>query len=169
MFALGNLKLSIGQVPASRLQMKNKEGNRMMQVQNCRFDYNWLGHAKGEYPGYSVIEPEFREYHKKFLEFLNGFGFNSPEASQWEITYVNHLAKGILWQMPADWPRLFAGLLGSAGTGGTVNFESFGGSWHFEIPPHKGRLHVEIGHDAIAGCFVNLTSKIAQDHWEPKP
>jgi len=54
--------------------------------------------------------------------------------------------KGTVWNDPQDWPTVFDGLPGLAVTPQNTRFEGFGGHWHFEIVPQRGRLHVELHH-----------------------
>lgn len=63
-------------------------------------------------------------------------------ANQWEVTYVNHIAQGTVWNNPDDWS--FFRPLGSVPTiPGVALGESFAGEWHFVIPGQRGRLHVQ--------------------------
>jgi uncharacterized protein (TIGR04255 family) len=64
--------------------------------------------------------------------------------NQWELTYINSIPKGKLWETPSDWSKVLPGLFGSPPSGGNAKLESFGGEWHFEIPPKRGRLHISV-------------------------
>ena len=44
------IQLQLTQDPASRLQIRNKDGDRMIQVQNGRLHFHWLGERGGDYP-----------------------------------------------------------------------------------------------------------------------
>lgn len=128
-----------------RTRFRNADGNRMIQVQNGRFIYNWLAPKKFPYPGYEAIREEFLTQFRQFVVFLTSTGMGLPKAEQWEITYLNHIPKGTVWNNPGDWSffrplnpdfnRLSAGTL-----------ESINGEWHYEIIPRKGRLHVTWSH-----------------------
>src|SRR5262245_55135596 len=41
------LQLQLTPIPAGRVQIKNRAGDRMIQVQNGRLHFNWLGDAGG--------------------------------------------------------------------------------------------------------------------------
>ncbi len=51
-----------------------------------------------------------------------------------------------MWNEPGDWQRLFPGSATLASEGLPVRLESFGGEWHYEIEPRRGRLHVKLSH-----------------------
>jgi hypothetical protein len=144
----GGLRLTSD--PAARLQIRNKTNDAMIQVQNGRFHYNWLGQGCVEYTRYKNIRPQFDQKLRKFEQFLSDEAVGELAPDQWEITYVNHLPKGTVWHGPADWPDLFVGLPGIWARPTVVRLESLGGEWHFEIEPQRGRLHVGIAHTRAA-------------------
>lgn len=132
--------------PSARIQIRNTSGDAMVQLQNGRLYYNWLGKDGGDYPRYKYVRPRFDELLEGLRQFLRNEGLGEIEPDQWEITYVNHLPKGTVWNQAEDWANLFVGLPGPWCAPSSVRLESFGGSWHFEIEPQRGRLHVEARH-----------------------
>lgn len=129
--------------PSARLQIRSQEGDAMIQLQTGRLHYNWLRKDGGEYPRYRYVRPRFDELLRGFKEFLANEGLGEFEPEQWEITYVNHLPKGTVWNAPDDWAGVFVGLPALRAKLSAVRLETFTGAWHFEIEPNKGRLHVE--------------------------
>ena len=89
---LSELSVKFSQQVDVRLQIRNAVKDRMIQVQNGRFFYNWLETSVVEYPSYEAVRPEFDGHWDKFRESVV---FNSDEISvqpnQWEVIYVNHL------------------------------------------------------------------------------
>jgi uncharacterized protein (TIGR04255 family) len=144
----GGAKLRLMAAPRMRLQIRNPANNRMIQVQNGRFLYNWLGGEAQEYPGYSKMRPEFDELFQALVDFLGSKGYGPVQPNQWEVTYVNHIPKGTVWNDPSDWGDLLPPLLGCPKGLGNLSLEGLAGncSWRFEIAPERGRLHVEIQH-----------------------
>ena len=141
------LKLKLQQVPNCRLMIRNAAEDRMIQLQNGQLHWNWLGRDSAGYPRYHVIKQEFDVVLARFAAFLDSEGLPPLEPNQWELTYLNHLPRGTVWNSAADWPRLFP-TLPTVQTDLTVVVpESFGGEWHYEIPPRRGRLHVQIVHE----------------------
>jgi uncharacterized protein (TIGR04255 family) len=131
---------------ACRLQIRNADGSAMVQVQNGRLHYNWIGQAGEQYRRYAIVRPVFDMIYGEFLQFVQSEALGDVRPNQWEVTYVNHIPKGTVWGDPSDWPKLFVGLPGVWAAPSSVQLESVGGSWHFEIPPQRGRLHVDLKH-----------------------
>src|SRR5437588_6071127 len=44
---------------ASRVQIKNKDGDRLIQIQNGRVHFNWLGQGGAAYPRYNKVREGF--------------------------------------------------------------------------------------------------------------
>jgi len=140
------LKLKLSQSPESRLQIRNGNNDRMIQVQNGRLHYNWLGHEGKPYPSFEQVEPDFQKALAAFRQFLAQESLGELRPNQWEVTYVNHIPKGSVWNDPRDWVGLFPSLAALPPKASSVRLESFGGQWHYEIEPQRGRLHVNLVH-----------------------
>lgn len=159
------LLLRLSKASGARIRITNAAGDRMVQLQNGRFHYNWLGQAGGPYPHYEVIRPEFDKLHAFFQRFLADEGLAKLKPNQWEVTYLNHIQKGTVWTSPGDWSLLFRALPAPSAAAPSAILESFGGEWHFEIPPKRGRLHVKMNHgrkgkeDADEVLVLNLTAR----------
>lgn len=135
------LHWEVSQDPAARIQIRSASGDRMIQVQNGRLIINWLGAGGGVYPSYEIVRKEFDKALDQFSSFLAEAGFGELRPNQWEVTYINHIAKGTVWNSPADWK--FFELLGSfSDIEGTAHSEDFKGDWSFQIPEKRGRLHI---------------------------
>jgi hypothetical protein len=117
----------------------------MVQVQNGRLHFNWLGDGGEIYPRYEAIRDGLRWALSKFDHFARDEGLGSLQPNQWEITYVNHVGKGTVWNDPQDW-SFFLPLNPISRIPESLPLQSFGGEWHFESPPKQGRLHVEWRH-----------------------
>lgn len=141
------LTVQLSQETNTRLQIRDATGSAMIQLQNGRLHYNWIGRRDGEpYPRYATIRPRFHRAYEALCDFLRAEGLDAPQPNQWEITYVNHIPKGTVWNDPRDWAQLLVGLPGCWSEPSAVRLESIGGTWHFEIPPQRGRLHVDVRH-----------------------
>lgn len=139
------LQLQFSQDPSSRLQIKSLAGDRMIQVQNNRLHFNWLGQSGGEYPRYEKVREGFAETLNRFLEFIRKEQLGRFCANQWEVTYLNHIPKGTVWSTPQDW-GFFLPLRAVPTIDKLIEGESFSGEWHFVIPEKRGRLHVRWQH-----------------------
>lgn len=139
------IQFQLTQEISPRLRIKNKDGDRMIQVQNSRLLFNWLGHAQGKYPRYEEVRMGFLWTSQRFNQFLAQEDLGTVQPNQWEVTYVNHIPKGTVWNTPDDW-GFFRPLGLVPAIEGVVQGESFTGGWHFVIPDQRGRLHVEWQH-----------------------
>lgn len=139
------IQLQLTQDPASRLQIKNRDGDRMIQVQNGRLHFNWLGKGGGPYPRYERVQSDFAPLLEQFKRFLSDESVGDFRPNQWEVTYVNDIPQGTVWSTPADW-GFFEPLAAVPTIESVAEGESFGGQWHFVIPPQRGRLHIDWEH-----------------------
>lgn len=147
--------LRLTQDPSCRLQIRNTTADAMVQVQNGRLHYNWIGRGGQDYPRYGFVRPAFDQVYAGFRQFLSGENLGPISPNQWEVTYVNHIPRGSVWNDPTDWAKLFNGLIGSARRITEVRLESLAGAWHFEIPEKRGRLHVDLKHAKLTDTVTN--------------
>jgi uncharacterized protein (TIGR04255 family) len=139
-------QLKVSQDTNTRLQIRNGTNDRMIQVQNGRLLYNWLGHEGKPYPNFEEVEGEFNRALDAFGQFMTAEEIGELRPNQWEVTYVNHIPVGTVWNDPCDWVDLFPSLAALPSKTSSVRLESFGGQWHYEIAPKLGRLHVNLAH-----------------------
>ena len=135
-------QIKLSQDLSTRLMIRHKNNDRMLQIQNSRFHYNWLGASGGVYPRYETVRPEFDAHLLNFQRFLEDEKLGAIAPTQWEVTYVNQIPKGDLWSTPDQWASIVKLLPSAAPT--NLLFEGVGGEWHYEIPPARGRLHVQM-------------------------
>ena len=143
------IQLKVTQDPACRLRIKSADDDRMIQVQNTRLHFNWLRTQEGKYPRYEKIQKGFASTLDRFMQFIAERGLGEFCPNQWEVTYVNQIPQGTVWTTPADW-GFFRPLAGVPTVEGVIEGESFGGEWHFTIPPQRGRLHIQWQHGKAA-------------------
>ncbi|MEE9472893.1 MAG: TIGR04255 family protein [Acidimicrobiia bacterium] len=147
-----------------RVQIVRRDEERMIQLQHNRFIYNWR--KRGDtYPSYEILRPEFDDQFEQFSRFVKDAGLGELEPNQWEMTYVNHIESGTLWQAPTDWSNVLPGFYAPARGVSGQQFESFGGEWHLVVAPNRGRLHVNVRHgrvgkpDGPEALVVQLTAR----------
>lgn len=136
------VQLQLSQIASARIQLKNRAGDRMIQVQNGRLHFNWMG---GKYPRYNAVRDGFSGALSLFLEFVEKSNVGKFLPNQWEVTYFNNIPKGTLWRTSADW-KFFQPLGAVPTIADVIQGESFTGEWHFTIPGQRGRLHIEWQH-----------------------
>lgn len=167
----GGLLFRPGMQP-DRIQIVNSPGDRMVQIQDSRFIYNWRKKDIG-YPSYNVLLPEFQTMFERFRAFAREAMLPTVEPNQWEVTYVNQIPLGELWTSPGDWPRVVPGLF-TQSIPGLAEFESFGGEWHLLLGHNRGRLHMALRHgrpmpDGPEAMMLTLTARgpvDAERSWE---
>jgi uncharacterized protein (TIGR04255 family) len=160
---------------ADRILFINDDDDRIIQLQNDRFHYNWRKREQRDYPSFATINSEFRERLQVFETFVRDCGLENPLYNQWELTYFNIVYKGDLWNDADDWAKLFPGLIARADTHdlGLVRVPSIS-MQKFEIQPRRGHLYVVAQHvkaeDGREALQVNLTARgpvIADDQdWD---
>ena len=151
LWALGEFGARAGRRPRSRYLAKLPNSPFTVQVQNGLLLTNWLGHGGGEYPRFRALRDLHRDVGDAFAEFVGGRGYDPPVPNQWELSYVNHLPRGGVWETPADWAGLFRLPAPTAPTERAA-LENFSGRWHFQLPEEAGRVHVRIDHESEDGA-----------------
>lgn len=145
----GASKLTVRTSPqVERLQIIREDQERMIQLQNTRFIYNWRKGKEG-YPSYETLLPEFKAFFSEFEEFALGAGNSHVAPNQWEITYVNHILKGDLWNEPNEWVNIFPWFLIPATSVMGQSLDGFQGEWQLIIGDELGRLHISLTHARI--------------------
>ena len=137
------LSVQFSQAPDIRVQMINANDDRLIQLQRDRLAFNWRRRRGEEYPRFHQLREEFDGALHDLRAFVDAETLGNIEPRQWEVVYVNHIAKGDLWKAPADWPEVLSGLLPrlpSMTHGADVR--AFQGQWVFELTPQRGRLYV---------------------------
>ncbi len=128
-----------------RIQIIRKDDERMIQVQNTRFIYNWLKRTS-EYPSYEKLLPQFQENFDLFKNFVREAELGKLELTQWEVTYVNHIPRGELWESVADWRDILLDFYVPGISEKGLLLDGFGGEWNLIIGKNEGRLHISVQH-----------------------
>lgn len=138
------IQVQMGAGP-ERTQFIRDDEQRLVQIQNTRFIYNWRKRTGG-YPSYGELLPEFDSHFAEFSRFVSDARLGELNLNQWEMTYVNHIPKGELWNVPEDWatilPRLYVPALAMPG----IALETLAAEWSLNIHKNRGRLHVSLKH-----------------------
>jgi uncharacterized protein (TIGR04255 family) len=146
-----------------RLQITNRAGDRMVQLQRTRFHYNWQ-RKDDAYPSYRILRPEFDRYFELFRNFVAENGIGEVVPNQWEITYVDHIPPGELWQSLSDWGKVLPGLLGTGAHPEGAGLENVSGTWQYELARQRGRLYVNLnlgtaGNSPTPGILLQTTAR----------
>jgi len=138
------IRLRLDPHPDIRLRIRNAASDRMVQVQNGRFHYNWIKRDDSEYARYQRIKPEFDAMWSAFCEVISSGKRGNVVPNQWEVTYVNHIPAGELWRSPSDWSNILKlfGRIDSTESG--LELENVAGVWRFVLPDQRGRFYLHI-------------------------
>lgn len=130
-------------VGPARVLLIHEQDDRVIQIQNTRFLYNWRK-RESIYPSFKKTYPDFLNYFERFRSFTVEAGLGELKPNQWEITYINNIAKGTVWESPEDWRRVFPGLFPQSTPLDSIRFENFSGENCFEIGERRGRLRISV-------------------------
>ncbi|MEX2578890.1 MAG: TIGR04255 family protein [Verrucomicrobiales bacterium] len=154
--------LKLTKDPSSRLTIFKKDQSRAIQLQKNGFDFSWIKTDGAEYPRYEPVRAEFEAEWEFFVEYLKSRSLGAPVLLQWEITYVNEIRQGTLWETPDDWAQIFSSSFGIPWRSTLADLESFSTNWHFQLPGEQGRLHVHVAHadrDSSTALMLVLTAR----------
>ena len=133
---------------SERIQLIRSDNERMIQIQDTRFIYNWKK-QEGSYPSYDELLPEFQRVFTQFKNFTVEAGFGPLIPNQWEVTYVNHIPKGKLWESVKDWPTIFSALQAPGTNAFELSSEDFRGEWRSIIGGNLGRLYTTLSRGRV--------------------
>jgi len=86
----------------------NEESNRLIQVQNNRFFHNWRRPSpNAPYLHYEHLKPVFEREWGRFRDFLGRHALGVPNVLSCEVSYINHLERGIGWESFSDLSVIF--------------------------------------------------------------
>lgn len=143
------LRFSHG-LPSPRIQFVSQDQERMIQVQNNRFHYNWRKRDR-LYQNYNNSVQAFEETWQNFIVFCGEAIASGPRPNQWEITYINHIAKDSLWSAVSDWPVVFPDISMPASKIEELEAAGLSANWRMNIG-EAGRLHITLEHVRVIGA-----------------
>ena len=143
------LRLTEGVEP-NRIQLITSD--RMLQVQDSRLIYNWIKTSDSDkYPTYSELLPAFLSHWEAFQRFASESGLGALDPNQWEVTYVNHVPRGALWESPEDWPLIVKDAWLPPSRVSTMRFDGMQTEWRFVLDKEVGRLRMSLQHGRSEG------------------
>lgn len=163
-------------IVSHRLQARTMDSHRMFQLQNNWLFMNWMRGIDGDYPGFDRVSGEFQELRGKLDDFLQERGFPATAPTHWEVTYIDHIPKGPLWNSISDTHRVFPGLIGEWPERAVPSLMTLGGTWSFvelgeEVPvrlvlklQHAKRSHNDEEIIAIHTTARGLTLSPTPEH-----
>jgi uncharacterized protein (TIGR04255 family) len=128
----------------NRVQISRSDNERMIQVQDSRFVLNWMKQSDAAYPSFRQLSKEFWELFPIFETFAAKAECGPVEQNQWELSYINHIAKDDLWQSTNEWANVIPGLSFPSAVVAEPTAEPTSLDWRFNFPNERGRLQVNI-------------------------
>ena len=131
-----------------RVWFINEEQNRLIQLQDDRFFFNWRRVKEKEaYPRYSTIIEAFKVNFRVFQEFLKEEDLGSVNLKECELTYINHIPKGEGWESLRDINGVFRDIAwDSIGERFLPEPLHIRGQIIFPLPDDKGTLKLTLEH-----------------------
>lgn len=161
----GRPKLEILAHPEVRCWFLNSSGTRLVQVQRDRFSFNWRQVEGTEvYPRYPILKEAFTAQWRAFKQFLVDETLGSPEVTQCEVTYVNHIVPGNGWTGYGELGKVVAPWSGKHSGDFLPAPERVRIELNYQLPDKLGRLYVQAlpvlrGRDMTEILQVTLTAR----------
>lgn len=148
-----------------RVWFLKKDGTGIIQIQRDRFLYNWRKvRPTDEYPRFNVVVEEFVKHFETFRGFLNNNQLGAILPEQFEITYLNHIPAGQVWESLVDIGKVFPDFCWRPAPRVMPSPEIINWRTTFPIPNKLGRLHVSIQsakrkRDSVPIIVMDLTAR----------
>jgi uncharacterized protein (TIGR04255 family) len=94
-------------LPLPRVWFINPDDDQLIQFQNDRFYFNWRKKER-EYPHYDHVISNFETVLNAVEDFLKECELGELEPMEYELSYINHIPKGIGWSTIDDLPEIFS-------------------------------------------------------------
>lgn len=131
-------------LPLPRIWFINKTGDQLIQFQFDRFYFNWR-HRGQDYPRYNHIRNNYDSVRNTITKFFSEFNLGEIEPIEFELTYINHIPKGQIWDTMNDLPRIFSDFKWKKTQKLFLPIpEKLAWNIEFALPEHNGHLIVNL-------------------------
>lgn len=158
------LQLRLAKPNGLRSWFIGKDKTQLVQLQRDQFLRNWRRVTGNEvYPRYATLRSLFADDWQEFVAFARDEGLGTPKIDQCELTYINHIDRGVGWNNYSDLGSVFT-MIGLTQGGGLLSApEVINWTGTYKLPDGRGRLVVEMvpafrGRDLK--MFVSLTLRV---------
>lgn len=100
----------ITNVPIPRVWFINTADDELIQFQNDRFYLNWRKKER-DYPRYEYMISNFESLFSVIKDFFSDFNLGEVKPKEYELTYINHIPKGMGWETIDDLSEIFSDFL----------------------------------------------------------
>jgi uncharacterized protein (TIGR04255 family) len=123
----------------------NDESNRLIQVQNNRFFHNWRRpNPSAPYLHYGELKPVLEKEWGRFCDFASRYEMGTPNVLSCEVSYINHLDRGIGWDNFSDLAIVFPSVGTFQGGEFLKKPETILLNASYVMPSNEGRLRVAV-------------------------
>ena len=151
-----------------RVWFVSKDDTCLIQVQQDRFLFNWRSRQGNKYPRYPTVVRKFKGLFAKFERFLRDNRLGELALIGSEMTYVNVIQSGAIWQKPEHVWEVFPDFSWRRGSRFLPPPASFNFRSNHETD--AGRLSVGIAtarhKDGTQGVRFELTARGGPSHLE---
>lgn len=131
---------------ARRLRFEHESRTRTLQIENGWLVFNWRRSSEPEpYPRFSTLLPEFLELLARWRAFLADQELGDVAGNLWEVSYVNAIERGGVWDTPGDWAKFLPGLLAAPKLGQLGSPSTGALRWRFSTGP-SSYLEISLDH-----------------------
>lgn len=140
-----SIKIGINVQDVVRHQITTEATDRMLQIQDTRFTYNWI--KKGtRYPTYDKLLPAFMEKYELFEKFVSEANLGELILNQWEVTYTNEIYKENLWDKISDIQEILPNFWIPTSEYCDLSLDNVNNKLSYEIKDQIGRIHVGVNY-----------------------
>ena len=127
-----------------RMKVRDAGRTKSIQLQPDKLYFSW-NREHPEAVDFAQAKSYFADIFDKLSKFAKAANLGPVEPNLWDVTYINQIPSGDLWKEPREWYKVLPRFFPVEDPGATgVRFASYDGTWHFEIEPQLGRLHLNI-------------------------
>ena len=95
--------LALSHFPLPRIWFIHKNEDRVIQIQDDRFLYNWRRIRPDDvYPRFEKVMDGFKDNLQKFAKFVDEAGLGVVNPVECELTYINHIPGSQGWESVKD-------------------------------------------------------------------
>jgi uncharacterized protein (TIGR04255 family) len=134
-------------------QLRNVMNDRAIRFGPAGFSFGWLGYEGSHYPRYEAIRDGFVATLDAVRDVIPNIGV--PTKSY--VTYVNRIPLGTVWLNSEDW-SFFRLWQPNPLTKLKVGSDTFAGSWAFPLDADRGKLTIELTHEAANEVSTEIES-----------
>jgi len=131
--------------PVPRLFFLDRYENWVMQVQNDRFLHNWKRMKEEDlYPRFGLVSERFFKAWDRFSNFLESHGISTPQLTQFELTYINHIPVETGRSTVEESEAIFSNLRSKSDYEFLPRPDTVTWNTSFLLPEQQGRLHISL-------------------------